>query len=99
MSRGKFQKALKFANQVLEHCPDQPVSYLAKALVYAYNIIYKIDKVQKEEEFLEAINHAISLDLNKSNKARYYHLISLVYQNSKEFEKALEVINKAIESD
>jgi len=100
IARGKFQKALETSNQVIMHYSDHPLSYMTKALVLGYNIIFKFHpEVSNENEFLEIINKAISLDLNTSNQSRYYQFISYILQEMQKYEEALSVINKAIDLD
>lgn len=100
IARGKFQKALKISNQILMHYSDHPLSYLTKALVLGYNLLYKFNpEVSNENEFLEIINKAISLDPNTSNQSRYYQFISYILQELQKYEEALGVINKAIDLD
>ncbi len=100
IARGKFQKALKISNQFSNHYSDHPLSYLTKALVLGYNILYKLNpEVSNENEFLEIINEAISLDPNESNQSRYYQLKSYILQETEKYEEALDAINKAINLD
>lgn len=109
IARGKFEKALNYSNQVLLHYSDHPISYLTKALVFGYSIIYKIEAEKSEEldtpvgsnldRFLGMIDHAISLDKNKSNQSSYNQFKSFVIQELGNYEDTLKIINKAIELD
>jgi tetratricopeptide (TPR) repeat protein len=98
VSRGKFDKALKIANQVLELYPNHPLSFLTKALVFGYNLIYKF-KFQEPniETFKGLIQRAISLDIKKSHKAKYLDFQGYVLLNVKDYEGAINAINNAIE--
>ncbi len=100
IARGRFEKALKRSNQVLIHYENHPTSYLTKAMVLGYNLIYKfILRESDEEEFIEMIDITIKLDPSKSNKARYYELKSRVLQEIRGFQEALNVIDTAIKLD
>ncbi|MFW9941848.1 MAG: tetratricopeptide repeat protein [Candidatus Thorarchaeota archaeon] len=98
LARGKFGKALKISNQIIELYPNHPQSYFTKAMVLGYNVIYKF-KVQESniEAFLDLIKKAISIDSIKSYKAKYLVFQGYVFLNIKEYEKAVETIDKAIE--
>ncbi|MHA2089203.1 MAG: tetratricopeptide repeat protein, partial [Promethearchaeota archaeon] len=98
VARGKFDKALKIANQLLELYPNHPISYIAKALVFGYNLIYKF-KLQEPsiDAFKGLIQRAIALDSRKSHKVRYLNFQGFVLVNIKEYEEADNAINDAIE--
>lgn len=98
MARGKFDKALKIANQVLELYPNHSLSFLTKALVFGYNLIYKF-KFQEPniDTFKGLIRRAISLDPIKSHKAKYLNFQGYVLLNIKENEEAINAIDEAIE--
>ncbi len=98
LARGKYEKALKIANQVLELYPNHPISYFTKSIVLGYNLIYKF-KVQESniESFLDVIQKAIPIDSNKSHKAKYLAFQGFTLFNIKEYEKAIETVDKAIE--
>jgi len=98
VGRGKFEKALKIASQAIELYPDHPMSYFTKALVLGYNLIYKF-KLQESniDNFLELIQNSIILDPIKSHKAKYLDFEGFVLFEIKEFDKAFDVIDEAIE--
>lgn len=98
VARGKFDKALKIANQVLELYPNHSLSFLTKALVFGYNLIYKF-KFQEPniDTFKGLIRRAISLDPIKSHKAKYLNFQGYVLLNIKENEEAINAIDEAIE--
>lgn len=98
VARGKFDKALKIANQVLELYPNHSLSFLTKALVFGYNLIYKF-KFQEPniDTFKGLIRRAISLDPIKSHKAKYLNFQGYVLLNIKENEEAIDAIDEAIE--
>lgn len=98
VGRGKFDKALKITNQALELYPNHPLSYITKALVLGYNLIYKF-KIQETniDTFQDNIQKALSFDPIKSNKAKYLDFQGLVFLEIKENEKAIDSVDKAIE--
>ncbi|MHA2260674.1 MAG: tetratricopeptide repeat protein, partial [Promethearchaeota archaeon] len=98
IARGKFEKALKIANQVLELYPNHPISYLTKALVFGYNLIYKF-KFQEPyiETFIGLINRAIALNPIRSHQAIYLDFQGFVLFEIKEYDRAIETIERAID--
>jgi tetratricopeptide (TPR) repeat protein/predicted transcriptional regulator len=98
IGRGKIEKALTIANQALELYPNHPISYLTKALVLGYNLIYKFKiKESNIEVFLNLIQNAISLDPIKSHKAKFLIFQGYVLLQIKEFEKVISTTDMAIE--
>ena len=98
IARGKFEKALKIANQVLELYPNHPLSYFTKALVFGYNLVYKF-KFQEPyiDTFIGFIKRAMILNPIKSNKTIYLDFQGFVLLEIKEYDKAIETIDRAIE--
>ena len=98
LARGKFEKALKIANQLSEIYPNHPISYLTKALVLGYNLIYKF-KFQDPniDTFLNLINTAISYEPLYYRKVKYLILQTYVLNGVKQYNESLDTINKAIE--
>jgi tetratricopeptide (TPR) repeat protein/DNA-binding CsgD family transcriptional regulator len=97
IARGKFDKALRIANQVLDIYPNHPISYLTKAIVLGYNSIYNF-RIQEPniDSFKGLIKRAIALDINKSHKARYLNFQGYVLLNIKEYDEAIKAVDGAI---
>ena len=100
IARDKFEKALKKGDEVIIQYENHPISYFTKALAIGYSIIYnkKLNDIV-EENFLEMINKAISLDPIKFHQAKYYLLMSDVFMETRGIEEATEAIDKAIGLD
>ncbi|MFX0041653.1 MAG: tetratricopeptide repeat protein, partial [Candidatus Hodarchaeota archaeon] len=97
---GNFKKALKFSDRIRNGFPEHSASYITRALVFGYKVIYELDlEESKSDEVLVDIDKAIDSDPKKTNKAKYYQLKSLVLKQLKEFDEALEAINTAIDLD
>ena len=99
-ARGKFEKALNVGDQVIFQYDYHPTSYFTKALVIGYGLIYNI-KMKKilEENFLELIKKALSLDPIKFHQAKYYQLMSDVFLETRGNDDAIETIDKALSLD
>jgi len=96
-TRGKYNDAQKMANLLGSIYPNHPISYLAKALVYGYNIIYRFGNEEPDiNKFLELINQAISLEHLNYNKIKFLHLQISILDGLKQYEKLLDTINYAI---
>jgi len=97
---GKFDKAQKFSDRIEKVFPEHPASYITRALVLGYKVIYELDlEESKSDEVLFDIEKAIDSDPKQSNKAKYYQLKCLVLKQLNKFDEALEAINNAIDLD
>jgi len=97
IAEGKFEKALEIANLILILYPNNPKSYLIKAVVIGYNIIYNNHiKDFNSEKFQALIQKAISLDQIKSNQALFLQFEATILTQMRELDKAIDVIDKAI---
>ncbi|NVM36629.1 MAG: hypothetical protein HWN81_13620 [Candidatus Lokiarchaeota archaeon] len=95
---GKYHKALRIADQLNEIYPNHPISYLTKALVHGYNLIYKFNLEEPNlNTFFELINKTCSLEHHKYNKVKYLLLQAIVLYGIKQFDQVIETINNAIE--
>jgi tetratricopeptide (TPR) repeat protein len=96
-ARGKFEKALKIANQLYDIYPNHPLSYLIKGLVLGYNLIYQF-KFQEPNinTFLGLIETAISLEPLKFNKTRYLLLQATILHGIKQYDECIATIDNAI---
>lgn len=100
IARGNFEVALNSAKKMLELYPNHPISYATKALVLGYNIIYIYNEEKANEDYaLDDIDKAISLDPNKSNKARYYQFKSIILQIMEKHNEAINAIDSGIDLD
>ncbi|MHA1987408.1 MAG: hypothetical protein ACW98D_12280 [Promethearchaeota archaeon] len=94
----KFEKALKLANTLNTHYPNEIISFLTKALVHGYNLIHEYGSQKSSlEVFLGIIERTILLDPIKQNKARYYQFKAMVLHETKAYDDAIKSINNAIE--
>lgn len=98
LARGKFDKALEIANQVLTLFPDHPISFLTKALVLGYNLIYRFTyKEPNIDNFTELIKLTISFDPFTYDKTRYLLFQAHVFNGLGKYDEAIESIDRAIE--
>jgi len=100
VARDKFEKALKKGDEVILHYDNHPISYFTKALAIGYGLIYNKELNEiTEDNFLEMINKAISLDTIKFHQAKYNILMSDVFMETRGMDDAIETIDKAISLD
>jgi len=98
IGRGKFEKALRIVNSLFNNYPDHSLSYITKAIVLGYNLIYKFKfKEPKIDTFLELIDKALSLERLKFNQMRILQMQANILNGMKEYEESIKVIDKAIE--
>jgi tetratricopeptide (TPR) repeat protein len=97
---GNFESANQASKKLRSKYHDHPMSYLTKALVSGYKIIYElgIDK-RGVDQVLDDIDKAIDLDPDKKNKVKYYQFKSLILRRLHKYDEALEAINNAFELD
>ncbi|TFG01796.1 MAG: tetratricopeptide repeat protein, partial [Promethearchaeota archaeon] len=97
IAEGKFQKALEIANLILILYPNNPKSYLIKAVVIGYSLIFNNQNKDINSEIFQALIYkAISLDPIKSNQALYLQYESIILAEVDELNKAIEIIDQAI---
>ena len=100
LTYGRFGKAFELSNRLSKSYPDHPISYTTRALILGQKIIYELDLEEiRSDQVLDEIDYAISLDSNKSNKAKYFLFKSLVLKQLNELDAAIEAINTAMELD
>ncbi len=98
LARGKFEKALEIANLVLTLYPDHPISFITKAIVLGYNLIYRFTlKEPNIDTFTELIKLTISFDPFTYDKTRYLLFQAYVFNGLGKHDEAIESIDKAIE--
>jgi len=97
-ARGKYDKALQLSNQLCDIYPNHPISYLTRALVIGYNLIYKLKLEESNyNTFLELINKSISLEPLKYNKIKSLLLKINILDGLNQHDKIIKTINSAIE--
>jgi len=96
MNQGKFKKALKVSDELLQNYSENSIAYLAKALVHGYNLIYEFEKGKSDmnEDFLKVADKAISFESDNTNKALIHQLKGFVLQECKRYKEALEETNE-----
>ncbi|MFX1293152.1 MAG: tetratricopeptide repeat protein [Promethearchaeota archaeon] len=98
LARGKFDDAFEIANNGVVIYSNHPISYLTKALVIGYSLIYNINlKEANSDTFIELIDRAFDSDPIRSNQALYLQFKALVLQQIGAHEEALNAIEEAIE--
>jgi tetratricopeptide (TPR) repeat protein/DNA-binding HxlR family transcriptional regulator len=94
---GKFNEAEESSKKISNLYPENPICYLAKAMIPGYKIIYELEIDDKKiDQVLVKIDKAISLDSDKTNQARYFQFKSLFLRHLKKYDVALEAIDNAI---
>ena len=97
MTLGDIENALNMANKAIEIYPKLPISHVLRGLVLGYNLIYSFDADKADNENgIKNIEKAVNLESNNYNKARYYQLQSQILYESKNYDDALESVEKAI---
>jgi len=98
IARGKFEKSLDIANQMIDLYPNHPISHLTKALVLGYNLIYKFRFQEPDiDNFLDLIQKSMELDQQKYNITRYLQFQGYVLHGTGRYEEAIDSIDTAIE--
>ena len=98
VARGKFEKALEIANLVLTLFPDHPISFLTKALVLGYNLIYRFTlKEPNIDTFLELIKLTVSFEPFSYDKTKYLLFQAHILNGLGKYDEAIESIENAME--
>ncbi len=98
VARGKFEKALGIVKNVMDQYPNHPISYLTKALVLGYNLVYKFKLHEPNvDTFIGLIERAITLEKVNYNKTKFLLLQAYVLQGIGQFDDAIEAIDRAID--
>ncbi|MFX0041697.1 MAG: tetratricopeptide repeat protein [Candidatus Hodarchaeota archaeon] len=98
VARGKFEKALGIVKSVMDQYPNHPISYLTKALVLGYNLIYKFKLLEPNvDTFIGLIERAITLEEIIYNKTKFLLLQAHVLQGMGQNDDAIEAIDRAID--
>ncbi len=93
---GDYGTSSKTAENLFKTYPEDPISYLVKAIIQGYNSIYKFDGEELEDsDFSVNIEKAIGLEIKPTNKAEIYQLYSSLLLQLNE-ESAGEQINEAL---
>lgn len=97
---GNFDEAQKFSDRIEKTFPEHPASYISKALVLGYKVIYELDlDKSKSDGVLYEIENAINADPKPSNQAKYHQFKGLILKLLDKPEEALEAFNRAIDLD
>ncbi len=100
LTLGNFERANQASKKLRSKYPDHPSSYLTRALISGYKIIYELGIDGREVgKVLVDIDKSIELDPNQKNKVRYYQFKSLILRRLEEYDEALEAINSAFKLD
>ncbi|MFX1494038.1 MAG: tetratricopeptide repeat protein [Promethearchaeota archaeon] len=98
IGRGKFDDAFEIANNGVVIYSNHPISYLTKALVIGYSLIYKSDLEEANPDtFVSLINRAFDSEPIRSNQALYLQFKALVLGQVGGYEEALNALEDAIE--
>ncbi len=98
LARGSFEKALGIVKNILDQYPNNPISYLTKALALGYNLIYKFKLHEPNvDTFIGLIERAISLESVNYNKNKFLQLQACILQGFGQFDDAIEAIDRAID--
>ena len=98
LARGKFEKALDIVSKVRFHYPNHPLSHIITGLVHGFNIVYKFDPSKANSElFREEFQKAETIEQSEKKLSRYYQLESYILNETDGLEKAIKIIDKAIE--
>ena len=96
----EFDEALKISDILNEYYSDHPLSYVTRALIWGYKIVYQLDMDDmRVDEVLHDLDKAISLEDIDKNKAKYYHFKGLILKQLEKYEEGFEMIETAIELD
>jgi len=94
---GDFNHAVELANNIVDTHPEHALSHVTRGLTFGYNLIYKFDNLKTEQNYgLNDLDKAIAIEPLSSNKALLLMLKSRIQLKLNNFEKSVEVINKAI---
>ena len=97
---GDFNRAINFANEIIETYPEHALSHATKGLTLAYNLIYKFnDELADKDYGLNDLDKAIALETFNPNKALLFMLKSRVLLELNKYEEAIELVDKAINID
>lgn len=97
IGRGKFDDAFEIANNGVVIYSNHPISYLTKALVIGYSLIYNINLEEANSNtFIELIDRAFDSEPIRSNQALYLQFKAPVLQQVGGYEEALNAIEEAI---
>lgn len=98
VARGKLEKALGIVKNIMDQYPNHPISYLTKAFVLGYNLIYKFKLLEPNvDTFIGLIERAITLEKINYNKTKFYLLKAHILQGIGQYDDAIESIDRAID--
>lgn len=96
----EFDKALEISERLTNIYPDHPISYITRALIFGYKIIYQVDMENVSiDQVLDDIDQAYSLEEDNKKRAKYYYFKSFILKQLKKYDEALEAINISLDFD
>lgn len=100
LTLAEFDKAVEISDHIMDIYPDHPISFITRALIFGYKIIYQVDieNVRIDQVLLD-VDNAFSLEENDKKKAKYYYFKSFILKQLKKFDEALEAINISLDID
>lgn len=97
IARNRFKEALDFANISQIKYQDYSISYLSKALVFGYSLIYSGELNDLTiDDFKESINNALNIEKINFKKALYLQSEAFILRDLGLNEEALNAIEEAI---
>jgi len=97
IARNKFEEALEFANIGETRYQNHSLSFLTKALVLGYSLVYNSELSEANlDRFKEYIDKAISIEKGNFNKALYLQSKAYILRELGINEEALDAIEEAI---
>ncbi|MBY8979985.1 MAG: hypothetical protein KGD72_06325 [Candidatus Lokiarchaeota archaeon] len=94
---GDFNRAINFANEIIEAYPEHALSHATKGLTLAYNLIYKFNGELADRDYgLTDLDNAIALETFNPNKALLFMLKSRVLLELNKYKESVELVDKAI---
>ncbi|MFX0148128.1 MAG: tetratricopeptide repeat protein [Candidatus Hodarchaeota archaeon] len=98
IARHKFEEALEFANIGETRYQDSSFSFLTKAFVLGYSLVYNGELSEVNlDSFKEYIDKAISIEKNNFNKALFLQSKAYILREQGINEEALDAIEEAIQ--
>ncbi len=97
LTKGSFNDALKIANHCIVSYPDHPISYIAKAYVIGYCLIYNWNLSEANiDNFNGLIDKAMHFEPIQFNQAIYLQFKSYLLKEIGNDEESYNVIDEAI---
>ncbi|MDO9044451.1 MAG: tetratricopeptide repeat protein [Methanobacteriaceae archaeon] len=101
LDSGKYEESYDYFSKILKNDPNNPLALAGKS--------FTLQKIGKYEEALQSIDNALSLKYKVEIKifslskllvnSLIFNMAGLIYIEERDYEKALEYFNKALESN